>query len=124
MFKWFLKRLWNNVDSTRSQRRRARRQQLQTLRPWVETLEDRLAPTVTLTTSPGGSVVVGSGMKLTDSATLAGGNSPTGLITFTLIGPTGTTVDTETAMVSGNNTYTTPTGFLPGSAGTYQWQAS
>src|SRR5262249_15628992 len=41
----------------------------------------------------------------------------------------GTTVaDTETVAVSGNGTYTTPTGFLPTAttygAGTYQWVAS
>jgi Ca2+-binding RTX toxin-like protein len=33
-------------------------------------------------------------------------------------------VDTETATVKGNGTYTTPTGYLPRAAGTYQWVAS
>src|SRR5262249_5808365 len=57
-----------------------------------------------------------------------GGYSPTGTIVFTLIAPGGTTVDTETVAVTGNGTYTTPTGFtLPTSgavAGTYQWDAT
>ena len=41
-----------------------------------------------------------------------GGFNPTGTITFTLT-LNGTTVDTETATVSGNGTYSTPTGFVP-----------
>ena len=71
----------------------------------------------TITTTAGPAVVVGSGAKLTDSATLAGGFSPTGTITFTLT-LNGTTVDTETAMVKGNATYSTPTGFVPTATGT------
>jgi hypothetical protein len=65
---------------------------------------------------------------LTDTATLAVGNSPTGSITFTLVGPGGGTVDTETVTVNGNGTYRTPTGFpLPTTGtvtGTYQWNAT
>src|SRR5262249_39007108 len=55
------------------------------------------------------------------------GYNPTGTITFTLVAPDGTVVDTETVPVNGNGTYTTPTGFtLPSSAatGTYQWDAT
>ena len=58
---------------------------------------------------------------------LSGGYHETGTITFTLIAPNGTTVDTETVAVNGNGTYTTPTGYtLSGTAatGTYQWNAS
>ena len=76
----------------------------------------------TITTTAGPAVVVGSGAKLTDSATLAGGFHPTGTITFTLT-LNGTTVDTERATVHGNATYSTPTGFVPTAAGTYQWVA-
>ena len=66
--------------------------------------------------------MLGSGSKLTDSATLAEGINPTGTITFTLYAPNGTTVvDTETDTVNGNGTYTTPTGFIPAAVGTYQW---
>jgi ELWxxDGT repeat protein len=83
------------------------------------------AASPTISTVAGGSIVVGSGNKLTDSATLSGGYNPTGTITFTLYAPNGTTVvDTETATVNGNGTYSTPNGYLPTAAGTYQWVAS
>ncbi len=64
---------------------------------------------------------------LKDTAVLSGAVSPTGTITFTLyLGST--KVDTETATVSGNGSYTTPTGYtLPKTGtvtGTYQWDAS
>ena len=96
--------------------------------PRLEALEDRALPSLaspTLITTPGGSVLLGSGAKLTDSATLSGGNNPTGTITFTLYAPGDTTVvDTETATVNGNGSYSTPTGFLPSAVGTYAWDAS
>ena len=79
----------------------------------------------TLIASAGGNVVLGSGDNLTDSATLTGGDNPTGTITFTLFAPGGTSVlDTETVAVSGNGTYSTPDGFLPTEPGNYQWIAS
>ena len=65
---------------------------------------------------------------LKDTAALAGGDDPTGTITFTLYNPSGTLVDTETVTVNGDGTYTTPKGYtLPttGSVtGTYQWDAT
>jgi hypothetical protein len=83
----------------------------------------RNAVTVTLGTTP---------TTLTDSATLSGGSTspgPTGTITFTLYyngGPT--PIDTETVMVSGDGTYSTPTGYTlstSGSAtGTYHWDVT
>ena len=76
-----------------------------------------------LTTTPGGTVVIGSGAKLTDSATLSGGYFPLGTITFTLYNPNNIVVDTETATVNGNGTYNAPSGYLPTSPGTYQWVA-
>jgi uncharacterized repeat protein (TIGR01451 family) len=87
------------------------------------------SPTLTTTPSPA-TVSLGANLvTLTDSATLAGGNSPTGTITFTLFQNDGTTpVDTESVAVNGNGTYTTPTGFtLPTTGtviGTYQWHAN
>ena len=48
---------------------------------------------------------------------------PALVTTFTLVAPGSATVDTETVTVTGNGTYTTPTGFtLPptGPAGVYQ----
>jgi uncharacterized repeat protein (TIGR03803 family) len=74
--------------------------------------------------SPDLPVVAGSGAKLTDSATLSGGFNPTGTITFTLYGPSNAVVDTETVTVIGNGTYSTPAGYAPTAAGTYQWVAS
>ena len=65
---------------------------------------------------------------LKDTATLSGGNNPTGTITFTLYNPSGTLVDTETVTVNGNGIYTTPNGYtLPTTGnvtGTYQWDAT
>ena len=66
---------------------------------------------------------------LKDSGTLTGGFNPTGSLTFTLYAPDGSTVvDTETVTVSGNGTYSTPTGYtLPTTGlvtGTYQWVVS
>ncbi len=77
----------------------------------------------TVVTVAGGTVVVGSGALLTDTATLSGGYNPTGTITFTLTGPGNTVVDTETVSVNGDNSYTTPNGYLPTATGTYLWSA-
>ena len=77
-----------------------------------------------ITTKTGGSVVLGSAKKLTDTATLSGGYNPTGTITFTLTDPTNALRDTETAAVNGNGDYPTPTGFTPDMAGTWHWVAS
>ncbi len=72
---------------------------------------------------------------LSDSATLSGGSNPTGTITFYLfapgVTPNGTdsnNVYSDTVTVSGDGTYTTatgttPGGFAPTSAGTYEWVA-
>ena len=58
---------------------------------------------------------------------LSGGYYETGTITFTLYQGS-TLVDTETVSVSGNGSYTTPTGYtLPTTGtvtGTYQWNSS
>ena len=77
-----------------------------------------------ISTTAGGSVTLGTGAKLTDSASLSGGYHPTGTITFTLTSPSNTTVDTETVTVNGNGNYATPTGFTPTQAGTYRWHAT
>jgi autotransporter-associated beta strand protein len=69
-------------------------------------------------------VVIGTGDRMTATATLANGVNETGSITFTLYGPDGGQVDQETAAVSGDGTYATPKGFLPRMPGTYQWVAS
>src|SRR5256714_800536 len=87
----------------------------------------------TLSTTPDQtSVTLGPPVTLKDTAALEGGSTPTGTITFTLVGPDGTTVvDTEMVLVNGNGLYSTPTGFTPGVTpsgpdltGTYQWNAT
>jgi hypothetical protein len=92
--------------------------------PKTAELETVTAASPTITTTPGGTVAIGSGSKMTDTATLSGGFSETGTVTFTLYSPTNTVVDTETATVSGNGSVSTPNGYTPTSAGTYQWVAS
>src|SRR5205823_1552372 len=87
----------------------------------------------TLSTTPDQtSVTLGPPVTLKDTADLEGGSNPRGSITFTLVGPDGTTVvDTEMVLVNGNGLYSTPTGFTPGVTpsgpdltGTYQWNAT
>src|SRR5438477_635081 len=83
----------------------------------------------TLSTTPDQtSVTLGPPVTLKDTADLEGGFNPRGSITFTLVGPDGTTVvDTEMVLVNGNGLYSTPTGFTPMGpygAGTYQWNAT
>src|SRR2546423_10760668 len=87
----------------------------------------------TLSTTPDqASVTLGPPVTLKDTADLEGGFNPKGSITFTLVGPDGTTVvDTEMVLVNGNGLYSTPTGFTPGVTpsgpdltGTYQWNAT
>ena len=87
------------------------------------------SPTISTTANPEDVALDGSGSPtLKDSATLSGGYNESGTITFTLYAPGGSVVDTETETVSGNGTYTTPTGYtLPTTGmvtGTYQWVAS
>jgi hypothetical protein len=68
------------------------------------------------------------GGQVSDTATLAGGVSPTGTITFRLFGPgnatcSGTAAFTSTKQVSGNGSYTSGP-FTPAVVGTYRWIAA
>jgi uncharacterized repeat protein (TIGR01451 family) len=88
------------------------------------TLTVLAAPTIATTASA--SVTVGG--AITDTATLAGGSSPTGTITFTLFGPNDATCAstpdfTSTVTVNGNGSYTSSS-FTTVSAGTYNWMAT
>src|SRR5207247_1400446 len=75
----------------------------------------------TLTTQASGSVVVGG--AISDTATLSGGNNPTGSITFTLTDPSNNTVTVPpNATVSGNGAYNSGT-YTANAAGTYTWHA-
>ncbi|MEY2494848.1 MAG: large repetitive protein [Verrucomicrobiota bacterium] len=84
------------------------------------------SPTISTQASAG--VNLGSG-TISDSATLAGGASPTGSITFKLYGPNDGTcgnapIFTSAAIpVSGNATYNSGN-FTPTVSGTYRWIAS
>jgi hypothetical protein len=71
------------------------------------------------------------GDTLQDTATLSGGSSPTGSITFELFAPgvdpcdaASTPVYTENVTVNGNGNYSTVTGFVATTSGTYEWTAS
>jgi hypothetical protein len=89
------------------------------------------APSLVTTANPTGDVTLQAGQTVTlkDSALLSGGLSPTGTITFKLYYGTSTTaIDTETATVTGNGSYSTPTGYTLPTDGTtvtgaYHWTA-
>ena len=94
--------------------------------PSEQVVVSQASPTLTTTPNPT-TATAGSGATLKDSAVLSGGAAPTGTITFLLVHAGSTVVDTETVAVSGNGTYTTPTGFTLSSvvpAGAYQWHAT
>ena len=79
----------------------------------------------TLSTSASANVTLGG--QVSDTATLEGGQNPTGQITFKLFGPddancTGAAVFTDTKPVSGNGNYNSAS-FTPTTAGTYRWVA-
>ncbi len=80
----------------------------------------------TLTTEASGTTVLPN--PINDSATLTGGQSPTGKITFEVFGPSdancATPVSTEHVTVDrGNGTYTS-SNFTPTQAGTWRWIAT
>lgn len=84
------------------------------------------APALTTTASPGGATGV---VVLNDSATVSGGYSPGGSVTFNLYSPsqtcgTGTPAYTQTVPVSGNGTYTTSSTTPAATGGTWSWTAS
>ena len=90
------------------------------------------AASPTITTAPNPTTVTLGVLPppiLTDTATLTGGFRPTGTIIFNLFhNGDAAPVDVETVRVTGNGTYTTPTGFtlprLGAVTGTYQWDAN
>jgi hypothetical protein len=91
-----------------------------------ETVVVTAVAVVTLTTRASHDVKLGR--QVSDTATLAGGLSPTGTITFRLFGPgnatcTGTPAFTSTKPVSGNGSYTSAP-FTPTVVGTYRWIAA
>src|SRR2546426_850878 len=86
----------------------------------------KATPALVTTPTPTSGTV---GVTLNDAATLSGGSSPTGSITFTLYDPdqatcTGTPRFTQTVTVTGNGTYSTTGGFVTDKPGTWRWTAS
>src|SRR3989441_1153805 len=86
----------------------------------------KATPALVTTPTPTSGTV---GVTLNDAATLSGGSSPTGSITFTLYDPdqatcTGTPRFTQTVTVTGNGTYSTTGGFVTDKPGTWRWRAS
>lgn len=80
----------------------------------------------TLTTTASASVTLGG--QVHDTATLAGGSTPSGQITFRLFGASdascsGAPVFTSVVSVSGNGGYDSAS-FSPAAPGTYRWTAS
>lgn len=83
-------------------------------------------PPVTVATTASPDITLGAG-TLSDQATLDGGESPTGTVTFRLYGPgdttcTGPAVFTSTVTLTG--TSAASTAFTPTLAGTYSWVAT
>jgi hypothetical protein len=83
------------------------------------------ATPTTLSTQASPSTLLGG--PLYDRATLSGGSSPTGTITFKLYGPndtncTGPVAFSSPVTVSGNGTYQSAP-FTPSAVGTYRWTA-
>ena len=77
-----------------------------------------------IATTANESVVVGNAIN--DTATLSGGVSPTGTITFNLYATadcSGQALHTETVTVNGNGSYPA-TAYTPANVGTYHWIAS
>ncbi len=95
------------------------KEQASAIKHWIGKASPAIA------TTPSGSVPAGG--NVSDSATLSGGSSPTGTITFSLFGPGDTTcktvIATRSAAVAGNGTY--GSGNVPvAAAGTYNWVAA
>jgi 6-phosphogluconolactonase (cycloisomerase 2 family) len=84
-----------------------------------------IIPATTLTTAASGPITAGG--QISDTATLGGGSSPTGTITFKVFGPgdtaCSTPLATSTATVAGDGTYQSAA-FAPAGVGAYKWIAS
>jgi uncharacterized repeat protein (TIGR01451 family) len=82
----------------------------------------KASPTITTSASETVGGVVGSAV-LIDSVTVAGGDNPTGAVTFSLTAPDGTTSTIGSVTIAGDNAYTSPT-VVATEVGTYTWHAS
>jgi len=89
----------------------------------AEPITVKASPLISTTPNPVTCIVCST---LNDAATLSGGNSPTGTITFKLYPPSdatcsGTPSYTNTVTVNGVGTYATSPGFVANRAGTWHW---
>jgi uncharacterized repeat protein (TIGR03803 family) len=75
----------------------------------------------TMTAAAGPTVLFGTGVPLTASATLTGPPGMRGTVTFVLYDASGAVVDTESAPVNGPGTYSTHSGYVSNQTGIYQW---
>src|ERR1051326_6399169 len=91
--------------------------------PVVVTEVPRVQPSITTVPTPASGVL---GAVLQDSATLSGGSSPQGTITFSLFDPVNSSIPAQTWVVSvaGNGAYATPTGYVADMVGTWHWVAA
>lgn len=92
---------------------------------WQVSCQNAPKANPTLSTQASASVLLGG--PVYDTATLAGGTTPTGTITFRLFGPdnatcAGSAAFTTSATVAGNGSYTSAS-FTPAATGTYRWTA-
>ena len=93
---------------------------------WQVSCQNAPKANPTLSTQASPSVLLGG--PVYDTATLSGGNAPTGTITFRLYGPDNATCSgapafTTTATVAGNGSYPSAS-FTPAATGTYRWTAA
>jgi hypothetical protein len=82
----------------------------------------KATPTITTTASfkTGCGNMLGSGVP-EDSAVVAGGDSPTGSLTFTLTAPNGSVVDTQVVNITGDGSYATSNTVAATQTGAYTW---
>jgi hypothetical protein len=84
----------------------------------------KVQPTITTVQSAGGTV----GTSVHDTATVSGGSSPTGTVTFQLFGPNDTTCSGTPVFTSSDDALTNGAAasgsFTPTTTGTYEWVAT
>jgi len=83
----------------------------------------KASPTIATQVSETGGGVVGTAI-LSDTVSVSGGYGPTGLVSFSLTLPNGTTVPEGSVSINGDGTYSAPDMVLATQVGTYTWHAS
>jgi hypothetical protein len=89
----------------------------------VDVTTIKASPTLTSTASDSAGNIVGTAIPQ-DSVVVAGGFDESGTITFTLTGPNGGIVATQSVVSSGNGTYSTNNSAPATQVGTYTWSVS